>query len=345
MVANSNTARPVEDPNVKIPDAIKAAGANADMLHQQLYSKPEPVEEVVEPVVDKPSDPPLTMDPPADPAPVTSADNTPRPDEDETWERRYNSMKGRHERAQQQINEMSERISSLQNVIAQMQARSAQPEQREQPKYAKLITPEEENDYGQEFLGVVGKKAKEELLPEVEQLRSKLADLEAKYSGVSNVINQSSYDRMLSYLDSNIQGWRDQNNDPEFVSWLKLPDAFSGAIRQKLLMDAWEAHEAPRVAAIFRGFLAEEAAVDPARGESHRPTEVEKVPLETLAAPGRAKTAAGSTESPAEKPTFTQAQITRFYADVAARKYEGREAEKERLEQQIFIASREGRVL
>jgi hypothetical protein len=62
----------------------------------------------------------------------------------------------------------------------------------------------------------------------------------------------------------------------------------------------------------------------------------------TLAAPGRAKSAAAA--APAEKPFFTSAQITRFYADVNSGKYRGREADKAKLEAQIFDAQREGRI-
>lgn len=338
MSINSNTIRPVADPDVKIPDAVKAAGAAADALHSEIYNQSQD-EPPADPAIEeaKPSDPPLTAEPPVQE--VTPHGNEP---DDETWKHKYNSMKGRHDRLQQQMQGMSEQIQNLQGVIASLQAR--QPVERQEPAAPpRLITPEEENDYGTDFLNVVGKKAKQELLPEVQQLKAELAELKSKYTGVTNVIGQESYNRMLGYLDNNIEDWRVQNNDPEFISWLKLPDPFSGVIRQKLLMDAWEAHEAPRVATIFKGFLAEEAAVAPARGKPDPTPSIEKVPLESLAAPGRAKTAAGATP-PAEKPILTQAQITQFYADVAARRYEGREAEKERFEREIFSAQKEGRI-
>ena len=67
-----------------------------------------------------------------------------------------------------------------------------------------------------------------------------------------------------------------------------------------------------------------------------------KVPLEAFAAPGRAKTAAAT--APAEKPIITRAQIATFYADKAAGKYRGKEAEADRLERMIFEAQRDGRI-
>lgn len=83
----------------------------------------------------------------------------------------------------------------------------------------------------------------------------------------------------------------------------------------------------------------------PAQGDSDDvPTEkVAKVPLAKFAAPGRAKTAAG-TSAPAEKPIITRAQIAAFYADIANGKYRGKDAEKAKLEATIFEAQREGRI-
>jgi len=96
--------------------------------------------------------------------------------------------------------------------------------------------------------------------------------------------------------------------------------------------------------AFFRSFLSQEAALDPAvSAQPDTGATPDKIPLADLAAPGRAKTAAAST-TPVEKPFFTQAQIAQFYAASAAGKYRGREEEKNRIEQAIFAAQREGRI-
>lgn len=119
---------------------------------------------------------------------------------------------------------------------------------------------------------------------------------------------------------------------------------FSGAIRHELLTAAYEQNNAPRVLAFFKGFLSEEAALAPnSQGEPDRGVTPEKIPLESLAAPGRAKTAAAP-GAPAEKPTFTRAEIATFYADCARGKFRGRDAERNRIEAQIFEAEREGRI-
>jgi hypothetical protein len=88
-----------------------------------------------------------------------------------------------------------------------------------------------------------------------------------------------------------------------FHDWLKLPDSFTGAIRHKLLTAAYEQNQTPQVLAFFNGFLAQEAALAPVTPGAPAPAADGKIPLDTLAAPGRAKTAAAN--APVEKPTFT----------------------------------------
>jgi hypothetical protein len=69
------------------------------------------------------------------------------------------------------------------------------------------------------------------------------------------------------------------------------------------------------------------------------------VPLDSLAAPGRAKPASGNGfAGAADKPVFTRAQISEFYAKVRRGEYAGREQDKDRDEAAIYAAQREGRI-
>jgi len=330
------TFAPVDN-EVKIPDAVKAMGAAADELHRQAYN----VEAAEAPAPETPEEPapqpaaekPLTAEPPK----VTQQVS------DESWEHRYNSMKGRFDRAQQQLTQAAERISSMERLISTMQASTPQHVESNELKAERLITPEEEADYGPDFLQVVGKKAKEELLPELRKAYDKISSLEAQLKGVGSYVQQDAQGRMMESLDREMPGWREQNVNPEFLQWLALPDPYSGDIRHNMLKAAWERHDGPRVAAFFKGFLAEEAAYrGPASSETPA-SPAGKVSLESFAAPGRAKTAAASV-APAEKPIITSAQISRFYADCAAGRYNGRDEEKLKFEKAIFEAQREGRI-
>lgn len=339
------------DPNVSVPPAVKAAAAAAERLHKEVYAQPEEPDPTEQPAEEAPKEevnPDLRMDA-TTPAPVEQPAEekvtpkvTDKVTDEVNWEHRYNSMKGRFDRAQEQIASMSEQIASMQRAMATMRAQSAPPVEIASDEPEVELTSEELYDYGDEFLSVVGKKARAEVRPLLKAYEQKIASLEARLAGVGDYVQQDSFSRMQSALDNSVPDWRKQNENPEFLAWLALPDPYSGDIRHNMLKAAWERRDAPRVAAFFKGFLAEEAATSPA---SPAPApEAGKPSLEKFAAPGRAKTAASDSSAPAEKPIITTAQIAKFYADVAAGRYRGREEAKDKFDRAIFEAQREGRI-
>lgn len=340
------------DPDVKIPDAVKASAARAEEAFKAQYEteaqEENGVQETQQEAPAAGTEAPLTSTPEttAQETTVSTQSKPVKTEDDQSWEHRYKSMKGRYDRAETQIRALSDQISGLQNVIATLQTAPINTSMDDaEYSTSRLITPEEEKDYGSEFLTVVGKKAKEELSPEVAQLRKEIAGLKSQLNGVGNYVAGNARERMETMMNERLPNWQEVNVNQEFLNWLKLPDPYSGAIRHELLKAAYERNDAPRVLAFFKGFLAEEAATTPAERGPDIPDGAsvqEKVSLESLAAPGRAKTAAAS--APAEKPYFTRAQISKFYADSASGRYRGKEAEKDRIERQIFEAEREGRI-
>lgn len=342
-----------DDPNVKIPAAVRATAAKAAELHSQVYKKDDAPKD---PPQDSPKDPPketpaadpktsaLTDAAPKEPAaaPVTHEGNPPPP-KDMNWEHAYKSMKGRHDRLQEANHVLLERVTNLESALASIQAPPA-PRAPSEHAAASLLTDKERAEYGDEFLGVVEKKAKEALGSDVETLRRQVADLTAKLQNTSQTVARNARDEMKSALTEAIPNWEEINYQQEFKEWLALPDAYSGAIRHTLLRQAWDRNDSRRVLAFFNGFLAEEATGTPQSPKPDlTPAAPGKVPLETLAAPGRAKTTADP-GSPVEKPIITRAQIAAFYRDKAAGKYRGREKEADAFEQSIWAAQREGRL-
>jgi len=332
------------DPNVKLPKAVRDAAARSDQMFEQFRDQ-EVTSESNVPAPE--ANPELSAQSLAQDNTQQVQDQTPHAEEtaepdDKTWQDKYKRVNGRLTRANEQIRSLSDQISGLQHTISTMQFNQTTSQDYE-PKAQKFITEQEESDYGQDFLNVVGKKAKEEFFPELEAQRQKIADLEAKLQGVQGVVVQDTQAKMFEALDSQLPEWRDLNHDPDFLDWLRLPDTYSGDIRHNMLKAAYAQSNPSRVIAFFKGFLAEEAAVAPAGARPDNVTTRNKVPLENFASPGRAKTATASS-GPAEKPIFTRAQIAAFYTDVNANKYRGRDAEKDRLETQIFEAQRDGRI-
>lgn len=344
------------DPNVKIPSRVKLEAERADALikAQQAPAEEAPAEgaDVIElaPMTAQPHQQMPAATPPAQQPPATPA-TPPAQQGDKTYsENDFNAMKARWERSDKAAQKLSEEVNNLRNVIATMNVAPAPAAPAENAPPAELqaksfLTDQEIADYGPEFLDVVGKKAREIAAAETAELKKQLETLSRGMQATSQVTMQQARETMLAHLDEKIPDWRTLNVDPNFIAWLRLPDPFSGAIRQNLLTEAYGQNNSARVAAFFQGFLAEEAAVAPANAPpAQQPSAAQpaRVPLETFAAPGRAKSAAAT--APAEKPIITRAQVAAFYADVAAGKYRGREQEKEANELAIFAATNEGRL-
>jgi len=346
--------RLVDDPNTFSPPPVRKNAERADDAFRAAQGQPPaeapppqetppPEQETPPPQlapVPEPTQLPLFAQ--GGPAPQAPPPQAPQISE-ESWETRYKAMEGRYKRAEGDIRSMSEQISSMQNLMASMQRPTETPREL-QPQ--SLLTAEERTEYGDEFLGVVARRAKEELSPEVAQLRSKLTNLEKQLQTTSEQNTTRARFELEATLDARIPHWRDINVLPEFHSWLALPDMYSGAIKHDLLRQAYAQNNTPRVISFFKGFLDQEAAHVPQGSELHSADGLQtngKVSLEQFAAPGRAKTSAAS-QAPAEKPIITRAQISHFYAESASGKYRGREAERAQLEAMIFDAEREGRI-
>jgi hypothetical protein len=147
-----------------------------------------------------------------------------------------------------------------------------------------------------------------------------------------------------------IPNWQEVNSSTEFKNWLRLPNIYTGQVRQQMLNAAYEAADAPKVIAFFNDFLKEGVATGqmaPAASYEQPPAPRQAaMNLESIAAPGRAKPASGESPSQAlaDKPIYTRAQIKTFYDQVRAGYYAGRESVKSNIEHSIFSAQAEGRV-
>jgi hypothetical protein len=189
---------------------------------------------------------------------------------------------------------------------------------------------------------VVTRAARQALEPKLNALQQENRELRQR-------VSQTGTTSVHDALDAKLPEWHEINRDPRFHQWLSLPDVYSGVIRNNLLRTAFQAADAPRVLTFFKGFLAEEAATGnapaPQQNEPVTPPRVAAVPLENLAAPGKARPASGTPPSaPADVPSFTRAQVASFYDAVRKGAYNGREAEKIQYEKQIFAAQNAGRI-
>ena len=169
-------------------------------------------------------------------------------------------------------------------------------------------------DVWPELIDVVKRAAREAVSPDIQNIQQ-------QNQRFSQQVTRQNTQSLYGALDAQVPDWRAVNTNPRFKLWCRSPDIYSGELRGKLLNTAFQAADAPRVVAFFKGFLHEEVATGNAPGPQSEPQPAPRqaaVNLETLAAPGRAKPATGDTPaSSADKPVFTRAQISHFYSSKA----------------------------
>jgi hypothetical protein len=344
------------DPDIKVPQAVRDAGARSEAIQRALIGDAEP--SVLEPPPNGETPPPapppgVQPEPPAEPPQQLQP---PPPEETvppEEWERRFRAMKGRYDRLTETTSGMSEQLQRLQNENAILRQPAAPPPGA--APNAPLLTEQEVADYGPEFIDVVRRAASEVAAP----LQAEIAHLRSQLGTVQQETGNAFLTRMHATIGGLVPDWEQINRDQRFMDWVKLPDMFSGAIRQQLMQEAWNNGDAVRVAAFFRAFLAEAAAVDPQRGTHAQPPPPSMVParepgapgivplatrlsLDQLAAPGRAHS---GTQQPTSKPVYTAQDISRFYTECAAGKWRTREADRAAIDADIIAAQHEGRII
>lgn len=347
------------DPNVRIPDHVSRASQTADQIHQQFYPKDEaqpaaPAKEAVpqpaqpeplhtpEPTVAAPAPQPVAAEHPQTPQP---GDENVSADE---WRHRFLSMQGRYNAAKRENGAMEEQMRQLGQELVRTQEMVSQAYAQPSPQNPKpghdhnnLITAEDRENYGDQLIDLTQRAARAAVAPELDALR-------AENQNLTKQVRNTGKREMFARMDAAIPQWRAINNDVRFITWLRLPNVYTGQIRSQMLKAAVDGAEAPKVIALFKDFLAEAQATGqtaPAPQAEQQPApRAPAVNLETLAAPGRARPASGDNQVPSEKPLITRAMISKFYDDKRRQLYAGREAEAAAFEADLTAAQREGRV-
>jgi hypothetical protein len=346
------------DPNVKLPPSVMQSSRLAMEAHARAYPTGQGPNGAPPPNGAAPAPNGAAPAPSAPPAegelPEVNADGTPN------WENRFRALKGRYDsdtrRSRETLEQYEQRVREMNT---QLQRASQRPLPGSQPP-PRLVTDKEVEDYGPDLIDVMRRVAQESTLPLLTPLATELGHVKARVDTTEGETGRQFLSRMHSTMDSSVPGWQQLNEDPNFIAWTKRSDVYSGLNRQELLQKAWYAGDSNRVAAFFNGFLAEEAATDPAAAQARQQAngagyeghatapapsphaQASRVTLESLAAPGRARAAA---MAPAGKPTWTAEGISTFYMDIANGKFRGRDAERLATEADLMAAQREGRIV
>jgi hypothetical protein len=342
--------KPAIDYTPPIPEQLKRQLAEADQIRADMKpAAPEGAAEAAPPVSESQG----SEGQPPQPEGLAPSTLSPAEDDGQSWEQRFRSQAGRLEQERKTNLALADRLQALEKQLTLMKVRGAEEQRSDAavPKVKpKLITEQEAEEYGEEFLNVVAKRAKEEYAPEFDELAERLKRLEGRVEGVGTVIEKTQQQDIYQSLASAVPEWRQINKSDQFKLWLQQPDSYSGRRRHDLLTEAFSRHEANRVVTFFRGFLTEAAGL-PRNPQAQAPSAPPlpgngngsgKPSLEDFTAPGRARSA--PQPLPPDKPIYSHAWIAKFMADKRTGKYRGREADADAIERDIYQAQHEGRI-
>jgi len=273
----------------------------------------------------------------------------------EEWERRYHSINGRFQNEVPRLREAVQSMADRNQRLEQLLASTAQPDGHgsgngngngngaDAPPLTADFTPQEIEDWGPDMLQMITRVADTRAQRLAQQLRPT----------ISQVANNNRQ-QMVDYLDRTIPDWQGVNLSQEFMDWALLPDEFSGVIRRDLIRKWWGEHNGPRVAAFFRSFISglpggptvqQPQLQQPAPAPAPQAPVSQRLSLTELAAPSGTGSAAAVPPAPAAKRVYKRSEITQFYQAKSLGRFRGQETEAQAVENDIFAAQREGRVV
>lgn len=294
------------------------------------------------PKIVEPSEPvnePVVVEPPA----------TINKEDYDKLEQRYRTLQGMHNaetsRLRAEMKDALLALNDLENKLVEVQNAN-----KPAPAQVKYVTAEDEVEYG-DTLEMVRRAAREEAenlaAKREEILLQRMAELEGQVGYVRNTVvptvehmTRAQQDQMKaefwSTIDTQVPNWREINDKQEFKDWLTTTDPLLGANKQHFLRQAQEQLDASRVVGFFKEWERISAG-----GQTPAPKNTNQAMLEQMVTPGASK---GATVVQSTPKTWTRAEITDFYKDVQLGKYSDKLEQRKKIEADIFLAQREGRI-
>lgn len=285
-----------------LPTQIESAAALADGIQEQIVNpQAQDTVDAQEPVIDA----------------VKPQDDA---DEMRKLQSRYNSLRGKYDaevpRLNQAMKDMEAQLNAAREENARLQEEAAAASQR-----SAGLTDDDVNTYGSDMVDMVRRGVNESLgsvTSETAKMRAELERIKAQVSATQRTNEAAAEREFTRVFDEAIPGWREQNEDPEFLEWLKTPIPGYGVPRQVALNGAVQQNDPYQAVEIFKEFLNEKQAKrNNGLGRQVQPDYTRR----SVQPAGQVPT------------TWTQAKVAEFYA--RAQRHEFSPEEYQRLEQDL----------
>lgn len=266
----------------------------------------------------------------------------------DTAEQRYRTLQGMYNadvgRLRSENQQLNTRLSQLEQLLSTL---SSQPAPMTAATAAeRLVTDKDVEEYG-DSIEVMRRVTKEEVstanrrIAELEHMiRQMQTSVLPRVEQVAQRQAATAEQTFWSDLTAAVPHWRDTNADQKFHNWLLEVDPLTGLTRQTYLEDAQRSLDVRRVASIFSTWqaLSGQSVAQPTRA-------AQASELDRQVSPGRGRSSGGASTASDNNKTYSSRDIAKFFDDVRKGVYRGREAERDRIERDIFAAQRENRIV
>lgn len=264
---------------------------------------------------------------------------------EKTLEQKYKTLQGMYNaevpRLHVEKRELTARVQQLEQLIASMNTKPAASKEPAKP----FVTEQDIEDYG-ESIDVMRRVFREEMASkdgELMELRELVRQMQGTVVPQVQQLTQnyavSNEQRFWADLQTAVPDWQEINGDQGFQSWLLEADPLTGIPRQTYLDDAQRNFDVRRIANFFSTWKGMTGRSDARTSTVTR----QSSELERQVAPGRGRS--GGAKPQGDARTYTPEDIKKFFTDVQKGRYRGKEAERDRIERDIFAAQRENRII
>jgi len=316
---------------MSLPKAVREQEAQANALYEEVYAQPQNTESEPNPELEARPDPEPEVEPKGlQPEPaaqeVREEDPQPEPQSEpvgshDEWEHRYKVLSGKYN---SEVPRLAADNRELKSMLKRMESEIESLKKSPKQSRDSLLSQEEIEEYGEGFIDVVRRAAREEIAQkdqEIEDLKSRIEELSSK---TTKTVEIDFYEE----LGRVVPEWVAINDDKNFHRWLDGIDELTGRPRQALLSEAEADRDAKRVANFFNAF---KKANKTWAATANQSLESQVVPEQSV-----------KPSSPPAKRIWTRAEINSFYADYRRGAIDDKRAVA--LEADIQAALIEGRV-
>lgn len=316
-----------------LPKQVVQQQLELDEYERQLLALQQPPAEppVTPPVAETP--PPATPAVPEVPKTDNVVELTPEPKVD--WEQKYRTLQGMFDKQIRTDKDLAGQIQALQNQILELQKKPESPTVPE-----RLVTEQDEKDYGADLLDVQRRVAKEVMREFVAPLQAELKQRDVEISQLKQLVQKTggevttlTFEQRLAQV---VPDFTTLNNDPKWIAWLDQTDEYTGEPRRAYAEYVYGQGDVAKVKQVVDFYKRTTAAPSQQEQQDQRDLELARQVQPT-------RTASGSTTAPQVK-YYTEAEASRLFDKVRRLNTQGKYDEANTLEAEVTVAYQEGRV-